>query len=140
MDFVMTHRDAHMYILDSMSSEAIFVAMPSTAPTPFIPTPPGEAQSSLKFTGLVYNPITLAFIQMATAEELVEYDALFNAINVFTSIDWHSHTCNVALASITYKAPNRHATTTINPALDMFYLDSSAFVHISNTEADFFAL
>ena len=52
----------HIYILDSMSGEAIFVATPSTAPTPSIPTPPGKAQSSCEFTRLAYNPITPAFI------------------------------------------------------------------------------
>ena len=128
------------YILDSTSGEAIFIATPSTTPTPSIPTPPGEAQSSRKFARLAYNPIIPAFIQAATAEDLAEYDALFNAINVSTSIDWRAHTCDVALASIMYQAPNQHAATIIDPALDMFYLNSSASVHISNTEADFFAL
>ena len=46
----------------------------------------------------------------------------------------------MALASITYKAPNQHAATFIDPALDMFYLNSGTSIHTSNTEADFFAL
>ena len=77
---------------------------------------------------------------MATAKDQAEYNALFNAIDVSTSINWHAHTYDVALASITYKASNQRATTIIDPALDMFYLDSGTSVYICNIEADFFPL
>ena len=68
---------------------------------------------------------------MATAEDLAEYDALFNAIDVSTSIDWCTYTCDMALTSIMYKAPNQCAATIIDPALDMFYLDSSVETYMS---------
>ena len=44
------------------------------------------------------------------------------------------------LASITYKTSNQQKVTMIDPALNTFYLNSGASVHISNVKSDFYAL
>ncbi|KAG2052939.1 hypothetical protein BDR06DRAFT_972624 [Suillus hirtellus] len=68
----------------------------------------------------------LRVISSAFIEELADnaFDALFAAIDLQTSINWHKHSCPVNFVGLTYKAPNQHAHTPVNPSVVPFFLDS----------------
>jgi hypothetical protein len=127
-------QDRHAYLLDSESLEAVYIA--SAAPSPSeSPTPTKE------FTSLAYNEISLAFIRELPDSDCDEYNAFFTALgSLNTSVDWHSHTQPVDFFGLTYKAPNQHAHTLVDPSVLPFFLDSGASVHISNTKSDFYSL
>ena len=91
------------YILDSASSEAVFVAQSTTMAPAVNPTPPNDSVASCAFAGLTYDLIMPAFIRDAMAEDLAEYEALFSAMDAMTTVDWCTHSHNIALASLTYK-------------------------------------
>jgi hypothetical protein len=92
----------HAYLLDTKTHKAIFIASALPPPTPDPNTLTQE------FTGLAYDVPSSAPIK-----ELPEdaYDALFTAVDLQASIDWHTHTQPVNFASLTYKAPNQCAHT-----------------------------
>jgi hypothetical protein len=118
------------YILDSETQEAVFVAS-NDSPAP----------ASQEFAGLTSDTITPAFIQELSSVDEHEFTALLAAFNDFqTSLNWRQCTCSVDFAGLTYKAPNQHARTIVDPSIIPFFLDSGASVHISNTEGDFFSL
>ena len=97
----------HAYILDSASSEAVFIAQSTTMAPAVNPTPPNDSVASHEFASLAYDPIMPAFIHDATAKDLAEYEALFSTMDATMSVDWRTHSFNIALASLTYKAPNQ---------------------------------
>ncbi|KAG2057264.1 hypothetical protein BDR06DRAFT_1037536 [Suillus hirtellus] len=123
--------NGHAYLLDAETHEAIFI---TSAPSP---STSDATMPTQEFVGLAYDSPTLSFI-----EELPEdiYDALFVAVNLQASIDWHTNSQAVDFVSLAYKAPNQRTCTPINPSIIPFFLNSGASVHISNTEANFYTL
>jgi hypothetical protein len=120
------------YLLDSETHEAIYVAATPPTSTP---------EPTQEFTGLVYDPLPSAHIQDLPGSDNEEYSALFMAVeDLKMSTNWRTHTKHVNFAGLTYKAPNQHKRTIVDPSLTPFFLDSGASVHISNTESDFYSL
>jgi len=121
------------YLLDSETHQAIYVASP--------PEPSKPSTSSTEFVGLASDSITPAFIHELSAVDEDKYTMLMAAIDpLTTSLDWHSNTCPVDFASITYKAPNQCRHTIVDPLIIPMFLDCGASVYISNDESDFFSL
>lgn len=118
------------YILDSETQEAVFVASNDTPPP-----------ASQEFAGLASDTFTPAFIQELSSVDDHEFTALLTAFDDFqTSLDWRQCTRSVDFAGLTYKAPNQRQRTIVDPSIILFFLDSSASVHISNTKGNFFSL
>jgi hypothetical protein len=124
---------SHAYLLDSETHQAIYVASP--------PEPSKLSTSSTEFVGLASDSITPAFIHELSAADEDKYTMLMAAIDpLTTSLDWHSNTCPVDFTSITYKAPNQHRHTIVDPSIIPMFLNCGASVYISNDESDFFSL
>jgi hypothetical protein len=127
--------NGHMYLLDGKTHQAIYVA---SAPEP---TESPAPSTSTEFAGLASSSVTPVFICEVSDAEEDEYTTLITADNpLTTSLDWCSHTCPVDFTGITYKAPNQHQRTIVDPSIVPLFLDSGASVHISNNKADFFTL
>jgi hypothetical protein len=62
-------------------------------------------EASHNFAGLACDAITPAIIHKVTAADMAEYDTLFSFIDATTSIDWRSHSCNVAVISQILASP-----------------------------------
>ncbi|KIK82437.1 hypothetical protein PAXRUDRAFT_804601 [Paxillus rubicundulus Ve08.2h10] len=56
-----------------------------------------------------------------------------------TSVDWHRHS-SPPPTHLSVAAPNQCTNTTINPANEPFFIDTSASVHISNSTSNFYNL
>ncbi|KAG2157898.1 uncharacterized protein EDB93DRAFT_1100712 [Suillus bovinus] len=119
------------YLLDSKTHQVIYVATPD---------PANPSTPSAEFASLVSDTITPAFICELSAEEEDEYMALAAVEALTTSLDWRLHIRPVNFTGITYKVPNQHQCTIIDPSIVPLFLDSGASIHISNEESDFFSL
>ncbi|KIK78255.1 hypothetical protein PAXRUDRAFT_164450 [Paxillus rubicundulus Ve08.2h10] len=117
------------YFIDPDTNEAFLFASDS-------PTEPMH-----EFAGLESETLTPAFLRSLPIVNNGGYDALMASLKpAKVSLDWQTHFRSVNFAGLTYKAPNQHQATVVDPSIVPFFLDSSTSVHVSNNEADFYQL
>ncbi|KAG2128961.1 uncharacterized protein EDB93DRAFT_1095732, partial [Suillus bovinus] len=122
------------YLLDSETHEAIYVASAQKPPTE-------TNMATQEFAGLASDTLTPAFIREISASDEDKYTTLLAAVDPLqTSLDWCHCSRSVDFAGITYKPPNQHTRTIVDPSIIPFFLNSGASVHISNSKADFYSL
>lgn len=122
---------------------AYFVDLDSQTVFPLHSEPTSTVSSTVtqEFAGLASDILSPEIARSFATTDAYEYNVLFLDVSALhASIDWRSHSQPVDVAAITYKAPNQHAPTTIDPAITPFFLDTGASVHISNCQSDFFRL
>ncbi|KIK78918.1 hypothetical protein PAXRUDRAFT_16613 [Paxillus rubicundulus Ve08.2h10] len=122
------------YILDSVTSSAIFLASTHTAPTPPAPTVPPSSGGTSEFAGLAHDTILPEFLRNVSASNQFEFNALMAHVGDLTTfVNWHCHSAPFNFAHLNVAIPDQHVHTVINPSTEPFFIDTGASVHISNS-------
>ncbi|KIK96797.1 hypothetical protein PAXRUDRAFT_137653 [Paxillus rubicundulus Ve08.2h10] len=129
------------YIIDSVTSSAVFLASVHTVPA--LPTPmvPPVTSGTSEFTGLVHDAILQEFLFKLSVSDQFEFDALVAHIgDLTTPVDWHHHSAPFNFTHLHVAAPNQCVNTVINPSTKPSFIDTGASVHISDTAPHFYSL
>jgi hypothetical protein len=101
------------YLLDGETGQAIYIA---SIPTPSASISTTSTPESHEFAGLMYDPMTPSFIPELSAGDDDEFSALLAAVDTLqTSVDWCQNSQLVDFAGLTYKAPNQHQCSIVDP-------------------------
>ncbi|KIJ06694.1 hypothetical protein PAXINDRAFT_91623, partial [Paxillus involutus ATCC 200175] len=132
------------YIVDSVTGGAVFLAStaaPSSIPVTVSQMTPSTVSSTSEFAGLAHDSISPEFLRNLPEGDQFEFDALMAHLGeLTTSVDWRRHSSPFDFANLGVTAPDQRTKTVINPAVELFFIDTGASVHISNQASDFYTL